>query len=62
MKLNSDIYLIDSCYRTVKDYPYEYKTWAKSRWFGKTLIKVLMEEYSIFSEDYYVELKAFSNQ
>jgi len=50
-----DLYYFEDCYRKVRDREYEYKTWAKKRWFGRPLLEVLLTEFLIFTEEYYVD-------
>lgn len=40
--------------RKVKPYYFEYKSFAKGRWFGRTLLEVFSSEFRDRSEDYYV--------
>lgn len=40
--------------RKVKPYYFEYKSFAKGRWLGRTLLDVFSSEFRDRSEDYYV--------
>jgi hypothetical protein len=40
--------------RKVKPYYFEYKSFAKGRWLGRSLLEVFSSEFRDRSEDYYV--------
>lgn len=40
--------------RKVKPYYFEYKSFAKGRWLGRSLLDVFSSEFRDRSEDYYV--------
>jgi hypothetical protein len=40
--------------RKLKPYYFEYKSFAKGRWFDRTLLEVFASEFRDRSEDYYV--------
>lgn len=44
--------------RKVKPYYFEYKSFAKGRWLGRTLLDVFSSEFRDRSEDYYVSIYA----
>jgi hypothetical protein len=54
MESPKELYYFEDCYRKVRDHEYEHRTWAKQRWFGRSLIEVLLTEFLIFTEEYYV--------
>ena len=41
-------------YRHIQPYVYQFKTHAKQRWFGKTLMEIFTKEFGAFSTEYYV--------
>lgn len=43
--------------RKVKPYYFEYKSFAKGRWFGRTILEVFSSEFRDRSVDYYVTVK-----
>ncbi len=55
MEAIKDIYYFEDNFRKVHDREYEFKTWAKMRWFDRPLVEVLKGEYLIFTEEYYVQ-------
>ena len=40
--------------RTIKPYPYTYRTYAKRRWLGRTILDVYSTEYASYPISYYV--------
>lgn len=47
-------YVMTTVYRLVKPYEFEFKTYAKLRWLGRSLLEVLIDEYSAYKPSYYV--------
>ena len=41
--------------RIVKEYPYDFVSFAKKRWIGKSLIDIYLKEFKAFSRVYYEE-------
>ena len=40
--------------RTIKPYPYTYRTYAKRRWLGRTILDIYSTEYASYPISYYV--------
>jgi len=40
--------------RIVKPYNYEFTTYAKKRWIGRTILEVCSSEFRLYSSNYYV--------
>ncbi len=47
-------YVIKNGLRHVTPYVNEFKTFAKKRWFGKTIWELFSTEFAAFPQDYYV--------
>ncbi|KAI8647822.1 pseudouridine synthase [Parasitella parasitica] len=51
--MHTAIYFFENELRKVKPYYFEYKSHAKGRWFGRTLLEVFSSEFRDRSEEYY---------
>ena len=45
-------------YRMVEPYVYEFRTFAKARWFHRELLEIFIKEFGANSPEYYVSLNA----
>lgn len=43
----------------MEPYVFSFRTFAKGRWIGKTLLDVYKSEFKAYSEDYYVRIMVF---
>lgn len=48
-------YVIDGAYRCVKNYEFDYVTFTKGRWHGRSVIEVFGKEYRAFTKEYYIK-------
>jgi tRNA pseudouridine synthase 9 len=47
-------YVVEDGFRRVKPYYFEYRTFAKERWLGRTVLEVFQREFRDRSPEYYV--------
>lgn len=46
-------------YRMIEPYVYEFRTFAKERWFGRELLEIFTKEFGANSPEYYVSMGCF---
>eukprot|EP01083_Nonionella_stella_P278899 948543_1 len=51
--LNETEYVIHKGFRHVVPYPFEYRAFAKGRWFGRGIFEVFSTEFEAYDADYY---------
>ncbi|TDH70894.1 hypothetical protein CCR75_004998 [Bremia lactucae] len=54
IQAEAPVYSIANGYRMVKPYVYEFRTYAKARWFDRELLEIFTREFGANSPEYYV--------
>lgn len=52
--MNNPEYIIDGIFRTVKEYPFDFKCYTKKRWAGKKLKDIFQKEFKGYKDNYFV--------